>query len=374
MSFVQNLRMRNMFPINSDLGTANINLGGRDPMREVISLYNQQVRRNQRSIPQPGIRQVGNAGRQSTLEEPLRFGGVVGGDSNPGAEIMARSKRNAEDLYRSYNAPAPVAEQLGPSNDEIHLGEYFKRKNAETTAEGNAAYKRDQVDSKGWKTVTVTDPNDPSKQINVRHNDITGEVKPIELPGVITRSGSAKDMQANIDTKNLKATQRENIKSKAQESLDSISELMDDKNQLTPEAARAVGKSAVGNWIPTSLGYSGSAKIKKLASQRILDVIGEMKSQTKTGATGFGALNMKELGVLEKAASLLDTGLDEETFRSELQKIKDRLQLALQDEPNSDMKPVSSHSGTNAPQAPAGYEYVRRPDNKGWTAVKKGSK
>lgn len=344
MPSIQGLRMRNLFPANSR------NTEPDNSIQDILDAIQSQ------QSPRSGMQEVASAGR------------IIG--SNPGAEMNARAARDVRDIYESYKRPAEQARQMGPSNDAIDLENYFDRKNAEIKA--NATM--EAAGSKGWKTVTTVDPNDPSKQISVQVKDGTGEVRPLDIPGTIVRPGSAKDIQTGIDAKNLKASQRETVKAKAQESLDSISELMDKNNQLTPEAARAVGKSSIGNFIPTTLGYSGSAKIKKLASQRILEVIAEMKAQSKTGATGFGALNMKELGVLEKAASMLDTGLDEDTFRDQLKKIKDRLLLTLQDEPDSDIKPVSSHSSTQAPVAPEGYEYVRRPDNKGWTAKKLGSK
>lgn len=39
------------------------------------------------------------------------------------------------------------------------------------------------AETRGWKIGTIPDPNDPSKQIGVQYNEITGEVKPISMGG-----------------------------------------------------------------------------------------------------------------------------------------------------------------------------------------------
>lgn len=348
MSFVQALRIRNMFPVNSDLGSAEVDLSGEDPMHEIINAYNEQMRQQEFARPRSGLEQVvsrtrGQSNNQSESNGPMKFGGVVGHQSNPGADILSRSAKTATEGYE--RSKLPVNEQVkGPSNDTLHMERYFARQREDKEADAkvdDAKFKRSiaqqNADSKGWKTVTITDPADPSgtKQINARINEITGEVKPITLPnnGIITRTGSAADLQKQQDMQAEKATRQQNIKDRAEASLELLNQLLDDKDELTPEGARAVGKSSIGNFIPTTPGYSGSTKIDRLKNERILDLIGEMKAQSKTGATGFGAMNLKELGVLEKAASMLDTGLDEETFKTELKRIRQLLKKASQDAP-----------------------------------------
>lgn len=353
MSFVQALRMRNMFPVNSDLGSAEIDLSGSDPMYEIINAYNEQARR-ERMQPINGLQQVANVGRSRTSgriesDEPqMKFGGVVGHASNSGADIMNRSRNSAERLYNSYSDPKNTQDVSGPSNDTIHMERYFRRKNEQTKVESDlkeaevkAEAARQTRDAKGWKTVTITDPANPTKQISARHNEITGETQPINLPnnGLITRTTSAAELQKQQAAETEKTARRQTIKDKAQSTLDLMDQLLDNKTgELTEEAARAVGLSAVGNILPTSKGYAGNIKIGRLKNEQILDLIGEMKAQSKTGATGFGAMNLKELGVLEKAASMLDTGLDEPTFKAELKRIKQKLQQVLEDPKIGDIK------------------------------------
>ena len=117
------------------------------------------------------------------------------------------------------------------------------------------------------------------------------------------------------------------------EALKLIDELYDSKNdKLSDLGARATGKSSIGNWIPTTEGYTGKAKINSLKNKLTLTILQAMKQASKTGATGFGQLSIKELGVLENAASILDTGLSEEAFMAEVKKIKERLERVMVDE------------------------------------------
>jgi hypothetical protein len=376
--------MANMFPIRSDIGNARIDTSGPDPMFEAIEASKNLTRWNDnrtRGIT-PGVQQVGSMVRGNTQPPQgpqLRFGGVVGDNSNPGADIMARASQNAERIYQGYKQPVNEPMEPGLSNDEAHLERYFNRKNKETLADASA----DNASNKGWKTVTIADPNDPTKQINAQVNDRTGETRPIELPGNIVKTGSAKDMQTTIDNRNKASASRESHKTKAQEALNLLNELQDEKTGgLNPDVQTATGYSANVPFLekmPFGYGTSaatGNAKLDRLQGMLTLDLIKELKDQSKTGATGFGALNMKELGVLENSASMLGKrNMEEGEYAKHLGEIRNRLKMILQDEPS--MNPVASHnSNVNAggkpqPKEVPGYEWVRRPDNKGWTAIKK---
>jgi Ni,Fe-hydrogenase I large subunit len=72
---------------------------------------------------------------------------------------------------------------------------------------------------------------------------------------------------------------------------------------------------------------------KYLQANNVMKVLAEMKSQSRTGATGFGALNEKELALIQDAASKLNVRMDEKTaekylmqMKESFQKIKDREQ------------------------------------------------
>lgn len=311
--------MRNMFPINSNLGAARPNLSGRDPMQEVIQEYRNLVSQSQ---PQNGMQQVTAMQRSPVQQEPepLKFGGMIGNNSNPGADILDRSKRSAEQTYANYGKPRNTPNVSGPSNDEQHLEAYFKRKNAETVANATAA----NAGNKGWKVGNVIDPA-TGQSTSIRYNEGTGETAPLDTTGPLANKESPANVQKRIDTGNKEAAGRKAYLDKTNESLTVIKDLMDDNGELTTEGARAVGKSSIGNFIPTTLGYSGSLKIQKLKGEQVLNLIKELKQQSSTGATGMGNMSNKDLGVIERAATLLDTGLDEAEFKKQLGIVKAEL-------------------------------------------------
>lgn len=54
------------------------------------------------------------------------------------------------------------------------------------------------------------------------------------------------------------------------------------------------------------------ANFDKLISQQVLETLSDLKKQSKTGATGFGQLSNKELGILMNAATVLKRNMSEE--------------------------------------------------------------
>lgn len=352
--------MANMFPVRSGLGNARIDDSGNE-IDEIIArgkelaLFNRDILNNpnnQPRIPTRGIDTIAAMGRPkqpgTTLEEPLKFGGVT----NPQAMAENPIRQVRSDIYDKQSKPQEQPE-TGMSNDnklfwprqnDNDIDSVLNRRVKEQQIEKSQA----DIDSKGWKTVQVADPNDPTKQIWVRHNSISGETKPLELgeKTTVQTAAQGKINAADAEKATEKANRRKAIVENTNATLSLLDDLLDKNDQLTPEAARAVGKSAVGNWIPTSMGYSGSAKIDRLAGRQVLDLIEEMKSQSRTGATGFGQMNRDELRLLVNSASLLNNKfLDEETYRGALKDVRDRLKKVLMDGPNE------SSSVNNAPNA-----------------------
>lgn len=357
MSLVQRLRMAGIFPgRNMDLGDASIEkeMRGPDPMYDVIKAGKQLFDYNNRMQPR-GIDMIRPSNGQSTMnggngnvqQEPrLKFGGVVGEQSNPGAGILARAGQNAERIWDDYKKPINPQPDKGPSNDEQNLEDYFERKNKETLANANA----DNASNKGWKVGNTIGPD--GTPISVRYNEKTGQTEPLNMSGPLVNKETPGAIQKRADAKVAAANANKAYLDKTSDSLTLIKDLMDDNDNLTPEGARATGVSSVGNYIPFTQGYSGSTKINKLRSEQVLNLIGQLKAQSKTGATGMGNMSNKDLGVIEKAATLLNTSLPEEEFRKQLKIVKDELkdiQLRLTkgddiSNESSNMKPVSSHA------------------------------
>lgn len=95
---------------------------------------------------------------------------------------------------------------------------------------------------------------------------------------------------------------------------------------LVDNIKKQVGYNTVGigsalSWIPMTEAKKFSADLATLKSQLTLAAMNAAKSQSKTGATGFGALNSKELKVLQDNIAALDTGLSPEDFNAKLDEV-----------------------------------------------------
>lgn len=191
--------------------------------------------------------------------------------------------------------------------------------------------------TRGWDIKDIQDPNDPTKRISVRINQDTGDIQPINYQGMptqVTKPGApnpAADKEQKMQV----------VRQKAQDALDSLGDLLGDDDQLKDNVKTVVGKSRIfgTQMIPGTKARSAEVAINNFKANQVLSVIAEMKAQSRTGATGFGALNARELTVLEQAANKLDPAMDEEDFRKELVKIKDKLKKVLQ--PENGMSPTN---------------------------------
>jgi hypothetical protein len=98
---------------------------------------------------------------------------------------------------------------------------------------------------------------------------------------------------------------------------------------------------------------------KNLQANAVMDVLSEMKSQSRTGATGFGALNEKELALIMDAASKLDTRLDEATAAKYLNEMKVNLQKIIDRERNGyqDVRGGQQQGQTGKTQTYNGKQY-----------------
>lgn len=132
------------------------------------------------------------------------------------------------------------------------------------------------------------------------------------------------------ETKELdKATQakREAAIDAASTSLSAIDHLLKNKNYF----------GAIEGRMPAGLNTGKREWAKNydfLESKNILNVLGDMKSQSRTGATGFGALNEKELAIIQNASMRLDKQLDEKTAEKYLLEMKSAFQKIIDREQN----------------------------------------
>ena len=100
-----------------------------------------------------------------------------------------------------------------------------------------------------------------------------------------------------------------------------------------PRYAKAVG-SIQGRLAERALPgleeeFGISQEIKTLLAQKALGTITQMKQASRTGATGFGAMNEKELSLIEADISSLDPRLSDKSFGESLKRIRKRMQRVM---------------------------------------------
>lgn len=110
------------------------------------------------------------------------------------------------------------------------------------------------------------------------------------------------------------------------------------KGALTPGAEALFGEftpASARGFIPGQNATDAYAALQQVMGRQVLDLIGQMKEQSRTGATGFGALSTRELDVLQSAATKLTNRLSHEGALEELMSIRNALLKIGQDAPGS---------------------------------------
>jgi hypothetical protein len=87
--------------------------------------------------------------------------------------------------------------------------------------------------------------------------------------------------------------------------------------------------------------YDWQSNVDQLLSKKIVDLMAEMKRVSKTGATGFGQLNEKELAVLQNASTALKKGTSPERAAVYLKDMEDALNKIISGADNSQNVPYS---------------------------------
>jgi len=166
-----------------------------------------------------------------------------------------------------------------------------------------------------------TSPRQPEGQVFDKYNDF-GD--PVYRP----MNPSEEKASMEIDA----AKQADQVKTQAtidtaQGALNAIKEIEDKINFFGPIEGR----------IPAMLNtdkIEWQANVNNLTGRNIVNLMNEMKSQSRTGATGFGQLNRAELKVIEDASMVLKKEMDEKTAKKYLNQMKNAFQKIIDREQN----------------------------------------
>lgn len=351
MGFLDQLRLQNIFGSGSNVFQPPLNSAGGSIRNNQLNIPKQGITfappTNQPMIPQGG--QI-NAIAQGLINPPP-MNVVLGEQSNPGGEILRQSAaRHSPEMElnkeKLNNAKLIDEQKLGLEQQGLNIdkqradilgqAEKFKQEHPEWVVKeiegGNIVFfnpldpSAKPIDT-GMKSGTLSD----QEKIRIGH---TNRMEEINAQGqnqldAITKRDEVKTVAPNL----------QNIQNKATETLSALDEIFDfDKDgnaKLKKDIKGAVGKSRMltvpgGFHLPGTSATTADAKIKRAKDLITLDMIQQMKDASKTGATGFGALNLKELGVLESGASKLDPSLEEGALEEEGKRLREKLMKVLQ--------------------------------------------
>ena len=146
-------------------------------------------------------------------------------------------------------------------------------------------------------------------------NPATESYQRMDLPEGYTGKG-AKVIQPKSDLpeRKFQASQAEKQKADTAKSEAFKTNAMDTLKTIG-KVREGIGNFGIKSLIPAIPGQPKAdwkASLNKLLAGRILNVIGNMKDQSRTGATGFGQLNAGELKVITDASTELKENLSQE--------------------------------------------------------------
>ena len=152
---------------------------------------------------------------------------------------------------------------------------------------------------------------------------------------------SREKREAGVKADSLK---RDNALRMADDLTEVVDELLDPQTgTLTPGASAIVGlRMPFASMVPESQAADAKAALDRLVGQLVIDLMREMKEQSRTGATGFGQLNEAELALLlASTTKLTNRNMSEAAFATELKRIRDKVRLIYQEQPQAGAAPAA---------------------------------
>ena len=275
-----------------DLEDFQVAMFGKPPQEQIQmlqSLVKQWDAQGPRQVVNPGDYVMGASGNATQM------------GPRPVSAAEQEFAQNISD-WRSSGSKLPFKEwSRAPAADTASIQEY------------NLAVKQGYTGS--FKQWSIENKPDQSETIGLRNDLLRQQINLGEV--------KAKDAQ---ETKNLSKRAAEQT---AQGTIDTVSNLVTIDPKTGNVTGLAPGTSGLfGARVPflSSVGGTKTATVNaylnQLTAERIVELIGEMKSQSRTGATGFGPLAVAELKVLQDASTVLSQrNISDATALKELTKI-----------------------------------------------------
>lgn len=108
--------------------------------------------------------------------------------------------------------------------------------------------------------------------------------------------------------------------------------------------------------IPGTARMNWEVNINKLTSEMVLRTMNNLKQASRTGATGFGALSDRELGILQNAATSLKRTLSPEDAQRYIADIEESMNKILMEQTSE--QPAMQSLGQPAQQGSGSFSYL----------------
>lgn len=229
-----------------------------------------------------------------------------------------------------------TADTRDPSRQAVWMDGGARYQMAREAAKERASQATEAQKARDFAAVE-NDKRDQTNRLEMQHNALA-QAKMIADNNLQVRKDAVEDKKQAAEAE--KGQKLQTVRNMASKQLETISELLDDKDQLQPGVSEISGNMRLPEFISSRTGNipfiaphaaDKQAAFNQLKSELVLGIIAEMKSQSRTGATGFGQLSNKEGELLATAAAQLSQAQSEPALRQELAKIKRDLMLIMKD-------------------------------------------
>jgi hypothetical protein len=261
-------------------------------------------------------------------------------------EITVRRPDGSTEIRLVTDEPGQTFESAAPQASAPEIGSFADFVKAQygprPTAAQIANARRTYADAARGPTTT---------------DDLDRQLKELTL---LERTSKMEAGQAEeARTAQTQERQRNSLLTQADSTLNELDRLLvkgaDGEYRLAPSLSQIVGGSRLGGglkrYVPGTPEADADVALDRVKSRLVVDLISEMKSQSATGATGFGQLSDKERLILESAAGRLSARQSDEALRDALVEIRTLTEKA-RNEAASGGAPIQP--GTSRTIAPGG--------------------
>jgi hypothetical protein len=242
-------------------------------------------------------------------------------------------------------APAPkggvmkTTMRLAPEENTSTGGSMYRdretaRQAAKDKAEADRAFKAEEAE-KARAAAAAEKQRDRELKEMIAKLSASKNAESQALGNVLKQQQIDKENERKADADKTKQRTRANALALTNETIGALEEMATFTKdasgktvvELKPGVDNLYGmRNPLAGYVPGSDTANAAASRDRLTGRLVGDFLNELKSQSRTGATGFGALTERELAIIENSASKLkNANMSETAVKAELARLHDKL-------------------------------------------------